>query len=324
MQHPAPSSPFAHLADPDVLDAARADAAAAGGELSADEVTVCNTVEADLQAAFRTMAPFRHRAKIAVFGSARLQENTVPYNQARDLCVMLARAGFVTVTGGGPGIMTAGLEGAGPGNAVGVAIELPFESPLRSVGVPVVMQRRFATRKIALMRRMRGFVCTAGGFGTLDELFEVLTLVQTGHKDPTPVVLLDDGTGLYDGVLATLERMRELGLVSADDGRLLAVVRTPQAAYDHICQFFRRYRGVITDADGHVLKLTTPLTDAEIDEFAAAGFPLAAHPRGGRVTERLDAGRLRVLIDELNLRSTEPLPPHLGLELSVTGDDTAP
>ena len=285
--------------------------------LSNDELQVLNAVSADLEAAFGVLAPYRHRAKIAVFGSARLKEDSVAYRQARDLAVMFARAGFVSVTGGGPGIMTAGLRGAGPGNAVGVAIELPFESPVVDVGVPVVLQRRFHTRKLALMRRMRGFVCAAGGFGTLDELFEVLTLVQTMHKDPTPIVLIEDGTGMFESVMHAVAAMDRAELISPNDSRLVVTVDSAQAAFDHICQFFRRYRGITSTHEGQVLELVDPVGADECAELVADGFPVELHPVGVATTRRLDAGTLRLLIDELNRRSTLPLPPDLGFELSV-------
>src|SRR5205823_2148081 len=121
------------------------------------------------------------------------------YAQTRDLASALAKAGWMVVTGAGPGIMAAGVEGAGPERSIGVNIQLPFEEahPLIAADPKLVEMKYFFTRKLMLMKESAGFAVLPGGFGTLDEAFELLTLLQTGKAAPAPIVLLEVPGGSY-------------------------------------------------------------------------------------------------------------------------------
>ena len=139
-------------------------------------------------------SPYRDQRKVSIFGSARIQMDDPLYDQARRLAAALAERGWMTVTGAGPGIMQAGMEGAGKAKSIGVSIRLPFESGANSViagDAKHVSMKYFFTRKLMLIKESQAFVCLPGGFGTLDETFELLTLTQTGKGMPVPIVLLD-------------------------------------------------------------------------------------------------------------------------------------
>lgn len=271
------------------------------------ELGLCADVVGDLANATRTLAPFSDRPKITIFGSARLKPSDPSYGQVRLLAEALGRDGYVVVTGGGPGIMTAGLEGAGKGNAVGIAIRLPFETPAFQLDLPLVNQDHFPTRKLSMIRHVRGFVAAAGGFGTLDEIAEVLTLTQTGHKQPTPVVLLDDGSGIWDGFVTLFEAMSTRGLVDESDRALFTITQSWRDAHEHICRFWSRYRGCHGPAGALQLRLTNPAEPAELEDLRSRfpDFDLAGHPAGLLCSFNGKAyGRLRLLIDALNANSS--------------------
>lgn len=170
---------------------------------------------------------------ISVFGSARMAEGSPEYEQAREVGRRLSEAGFTVVTGGGPGIMEAANRGAkeAGGTSVGLGIELPHEqgmNPWIDVGVDF---RYFFVRKVMFLKYTQGFVVAPGGLGTLDELFEALTLVQTGKVTAFPVVLLgrDFWGPLVDWVRDTLVGR---GMISPADVHLLQMADTAQEAVD--------------------------------------------------------------------------------------------
>lgn len=270
------------------------------------ELELCSALVSDFTSAAATLAPFEHRPKITLFGSARLRHSDPAYSQVRALAAALAGDGYVIVTGGGPGIMTAGLEGAGTGNAVGVSIRLPFETPAFHLDIPVVSQAHFPTRKLSMIRHVRGFVAAPGGIGTLDEIAEVLTLLQTGHKQPTPVILLDDGNGLWDGLLTMFDHMAHSGLISPSDQALYTVAPTWEDAHAHIRRFWSRYRGCHGSAQALVMRLSTPVTDDEATVLANEFDDLAPVPHHEGLLCGFDGksyGRLRQLIDAVNEHS---------------------
>jgi uncharacterized protein (TIGR00730 family) len=271
--------------------------------LHPSELTLCARVVGDLAAAINTLAPFDDRPKITIFGSARLRHTDPSYNQIRELAASLAEDGYVVVTGGGPGIMTAGLEGAGSGNAVGVSIRLPFETPAFHLDIPVIRQEHFPTRKLSMIRHVRGFVAAPGGIGTLDEIAEVLTLLQTGHKQPTPVILLDDGAGIWNGFETLMDHMAERALVDSSDRALYRIVNTWQEAHQEIQRFWSRYRGCHGAAGALVLRLASPVSSEEAEELQKQYPDLAPLPHQEGLLCGFDGksyGRLRMLIDTIN------------------------
>lgn len=200
--------------------------------------------------------------------------------------------------------MSAGLEGAGPGNAVGISVDLPFESPASFPNIPVITQRRFFTRKLAMVRRTRGVVVVPGGFGTLDELFEVLTLLQTGKKSPAPIVLLDDD-GFWEPMIALIDRLTERGMIALPDRSLLSVATSPADAVARVHAFWQNFRGFSGAAGlGHI-KLASPPTDLHaLDEQFPVFAPFSFDASTSVLTitfDRRNFGMLHQLIKVLNL-----------------------
>ena len=173
------------------------------------------------------------RPAVSIFGSARVGEQAAAYHTARETAVLFARAGFAVVTGGGPGVMEAanrGCQEAG-GLSVGFGIELPHEQGLNPYCDLTMTFRHFYARKTMFVKAAEGFVIFPGGFGTLDELFESLTLIQTGKIGSFPVVLCDSAywAPMLDWIRA---RMLEDGLVAAADLDLVHVTDLPAEAVD--------------------------------------------------------------------------------------------
>lgn len=271
------------------------------------ETEMATSMLADFHSASLALRPFNDRDKVVIFGSARITEDTSLYRSVVRLARHFADAGFVVITGGGPGAMSAGLEGAGPGNALGIAVNLPFESPASFPDIPVVHQRRFFTRKLAMVRRTRGVVVVPGGFGTMDETFEVLTLLQTGKKSPAPVVLFDpDGSGFFDPFLSMVERAAADNYISPADTSLFAVYTDERSVLEHVRRFWSNFDG-FTGADG-VGRLTLRNVPSALDldrlaETFAVFSPLSFDEKTMTLSirfERRNFGLLRRLIDACN------------------------
>src|SRR5213078_2934810 len=150
--------------------------------------------------AFRVFKPYRHRRKVSIFGSARLPSDTPLYDLARRFAKLLTQEGFMVITGAGDGIMRAANEGAGRENSFGVNILLPFEqepNPAIIDDPKLIHFKYFFTRKLFFVRESHACAVFPGGFGTHDELFEVLTLMQTGKSSLIPVVLIEEPNGDY-------------------------------------------------------------------------------------------------------------------------------
>jgi uncharacterized protein (TIGR00730 family) len=266
---------------------------------------------ADLTEAAAMLEPFADRPRAVIFGSARIADDSPLYASVRSLAAELAADGFVVLTGGGPGAMAAGLDGAGRGNAAGVSVDLPFETPAEFDGVPVITQRRFFTRKLALVRSTRVVIVAPGGFGTLDELFEVLTLLQTGKKEPTPVLLFDDAAGSHFAPLVTLvEHLAAAGFIADEDVALLTHVRSVEDAVATLRRFWSTYRGFTHQAGRATLELAASpaLSIAELDAAFPPFAPFVLHDpveQGGHVRlectfDRRRFGLLRSCIDAVN------------------------
>ncbi len=171
------------------------------------------------------------RPGVSVFGSARVKAGTEVYRQAETIGRLFAESGFAVVTGGGPGVMEAANKGAqdAGGLSVGFGIDLPHEQDENHYLDITVTFKHFYARKTMLVKAAEGFVMMPGGFGTLDEMFEALTLIQTGKVLNFPVVLF--GSEHWKGLLDWIsERLIAEGLVSPDDEKLLFVTDDPQAA----------------------------------------------------------------------------------------------
>ena len=178
---------------------------------------------------------------ISIFGSARARPGGPSYETAREIAQRLAAAGFGVITGGGPGVMEAGNRGAreGDGLSVGLGIELPFEQGMNEYVDLGVNFRYFFARKTMFLKYSLGFVVMPGGFGTLDELFEAVTLVQTKKVSSFPIVLV--GRGHWDGLDRWIRgTLRESGMIGEADADLLTVVDTAEEAIEAVRSGIRR------------------------------------------------------------------------------------
>lgn len=183
---------------------------------------------------------------ISILGSARTPKHGPWYKQAYRLGELLAKSGFGVLTGGGPGIMEAANLGAKEASKVqaksfGVGIELPFEKGMNS-GVQIGLTcRYFFTRKVAFLKYSQGFVFFPGGLGTLDELFETLTLSQTGHSPKFPIILV--GVEYWSGLIKWIEsQLLETGYINPADLSMFRIVDSADEALEKICEFNEKYR----------------------------------------------------------------------------------
>jgi len=295
------------------------------------DLKITNSALKEMRRAFRVFAPWREVPKVTIFGSARTRPDDPLYSQTRDLAAALAGAGWMIVTGAGPGIMAAGTEGAGPERSLGVNIRLPFEGANAFVGDDTkhVVMKYFFTRKLMLMKESDGFVVMPGGFGTLDEIFELLTLLQTGKAAPAPIVLLDVPGGGYWRAWEQFISTEVVGrsLAGADDLLLIRITDDVNAAVGEILGFYRNYHSIRWVADRLVVRLrnapgTTALAGLNRDfsdlcvrgsiEVTAPLAPEVAdadHLELDRLVLELDRtryGRLRALIDALNNLPSPP------------------
>ena len=292
------------------------------------DLKIASAALAEMRDAFRVFAPYQGRRKVTMFGSARTRKDDPLYDQARQVARQLAAAGWMVVTGAGPGIMAAGMEGAGQDLSIGVNIRLPFEQAANEFiqGDPkLVTMKYFFTRKLMLVKESDGFVVLPGGFGTLDESFELLTLVQTGKAQAAPIVLLDVPGGTYWAEWRRFVEHEVLGrgLIAPDDLSLLRTTDSVDEAVGEILGFYRNYSSMRYVAGRLVLRLRrAPAAErlrALQEEFSdllapgATAFEVVAPSPAERSAgdeldkervafafDQISHGRLRQLIDRLN------------------------
>ncbi len=227
---------------------------------------------AEMRQAFLLYAPYADIPKVTIFGSARTRDTDPLYVAAHDVAAKLAEAGWMVVTGAGPGIMQAAAEGAGRDMAIGISIRLPFEekpSAFFTDAEHLVAMKYFFTRKLMLMKESSGFVCVPGGFGTMDEMFELLTLQQTGKAEPAPIVLLDAPGGTFWHGLKRFvdEQMVPSGVISADDLDRVLITDSVEAAEAEITGFWRNYDSLRWVGEQLVLRVRNEPTPEEVAEL---------------------------------------------------------
>jgi len=236
------------------------------------QVKVMERALREMRNAYRVFNRYKGVRKISIFGSARTPPTDPDYALARDFSRLIAAAHMMVITGAGDGIMKAGHEGPDVDKCFGLRIRLPFEAGANSVidGDPKLINfRYFFTRKLMFMAHSDAVAVFPGGFGTQDELFEALTLIQTGKSHLVPVVLLEHQGGDYwkgweDGCVLPLARRR---LISPEDRGLYSIHTDAAAAVEEIAAFYRRYHSMRFVGKDLVLRLHTPVTDAELAAF---------------------------------------------------------
>jgi len=179
---------------------------------------------------------------VSMFGSARTKQGSKWYNEARKFAKLIAREGFGVITGGGPGIMAAANHGAQEvsGKSIGIGIELPFESGMNRYVDMGIECRYFFTRKVMFLKYSQAFTVFPGGLGTLDELFEAITLAQCGHNVKYPIVLV--GKNYWSGLIDWLrDTVLESNKMSPSDFDLFRIVDSAEAARDKIMEFHNKH-----------------------------------------------------------------------------------
>jgi uncharacterized protein (TIGR00730 family) len=289
------------------------------------DLKIVNAALKEMRYAFKVFAPYRDVKKVSVFGSARTRPGDSDYEQARLFGKTMAENGWMVVTGAGPGSMEAANEGAGAAKSFGVNIRLPFEAepnPVIAEDPKLINFKYFFTRKLMFIKEGSAFVLLPGGFGTMDEAFELLTLTQTGKSDMHPIVLLDPPGGTYWKEFVGLARsLVDRGYVSGLDLELFKVTDDVGVAHNEIARFYANYDSMRFVGDRLVLRLQRAPSgerlDALSDEFKDVlvdgtieriePLPVEISDDDAldreRVALRFDRasyGRLRQLIDALN------------------------
>jgi len=237
------------------------------------DLKIANGALKEMRYAFRTFAPYRDRRKVAIFGSARTRPEDPLYAAARAAAAAFAAQEWMVITGAGPGIMEAGVEGAGPDQSFGVSIRLPFESvtgQFLADDPKLVNFRYFFTRKLAFVKESHGFVLLPGGFGTMDEAFELLTLMQTGKTQPAPVVTLDVPGGTYwEAWRVFLEtELEPRHYVSPADFTMFLVTDDVDAAVREVTSFYANYHSLRFVAGDLVLRMQRAPDDATLTRLS--------------------------------------------------------
>jgi len=291
------------------------------------DLKLMNSTLKEMRFTAKVFGPYRNVKKVTVFGSARTQTDEAIYDMARCLGRELAEAGYMVITGGGPGIMQAVNEGAGSDHSFGVNIRLPFEqqpNPFVEGNPRHIMYKYFFNRKVAFLKEADAVVLFPGGFGTLDEAMEVLTLLQTGKRDLLPLILVDEPEGSYwrQWLRFVENELLAGGYVGSSDFHLFERVDSVEEAVRRIHCFYRRYHSLRYVGDRLVIRMTSPLPPQSLRKiredfsdilngregiFPSKALPVERDepeilrlPRLILEFNRKDFGRLRQLIHEIN------------------------
>ena len=296
------------------------------GPSSSLDIKIASSAIEEMSRAFTMFAPYRDVRKVSIFGSARTTADSPIYALTSATAKALAEHNFMVVTGAGPGIMEAGMVGAGRENSIGVSIRLPFETGANSVIAgddKYVSMRYFFTRKLMLVKESHAFLCMPGGFGTLDETFELLTLAQTAKSVPVPIVFLEvPGHPFWTPLMKAMEPLLlDHGLISASDTSLYTITDNIEDAVNEITNFYSNYhsirfvnnvlyirlqRSVPTERFSEIARRCAALaTDGVIEQTTATAEEIHDNdvPEMPRVSLRYAAkgfADLRELIDALN------------------------
>ena len=293
---------------------------------SRGDVRLIQTAIKELRYSYKLFAPYSQQRKVSIFGSARTRENKAEYQSAVEFGRKIVEAGFMVITGAGPGIMQAGHEGAGPEQSFGANIRLPWEqtaNPVIQRDKKLVTFKYFFTRKLTFIRQSDAVVLYPGGFGTLDEGFEALTLMQTGKSRLRPLILIDKPGGTYWKSWDRYVRDHLLrdGLISAEDLNLFHMTEDVDDAVRVVTRFYRNFhssryvRGRLVIRLNHAPTETAVaalnedfsdiVSDSQISIVEASAEEVedgdaVDKPRIAFEFNRQNHGRLREMIDVLN------------------------
>src|SRR6516165_5832958 len=234
------------------------------------DVRVIQTAIRELRYSFRLFAPYADKRKVTIFGSARMQPTSVEYQQTVEFALKIVKAGFMVITGAGPGIMQAGHEGAGPENSFGVNIRLPWEqtaNPIIAEDKKLITFKYFFTRKLIFSRHSDAVVLFPGGFGTLDEGYEAITLMQTGKSQLLPLVLMDKPGGTYWKTWDknVREHLLRDKLISPDDLNLYQITDNADEAVKIISRFYRNFDSTRFVKEQFIIRLKNAPSPSALD-----------------------------------------------------------
>ena len=243
------------------------------GPSSSLDIKIASSAIEEMSRAFTMFAPFRNVRKVSIFGSARTTPDSPIYALTAATAKALADHHFMVVTGAGPGIMEAGMVGAGRENSIGVSIRLPFETGANSVIAgddKYVSMRYFFTRKLMLVKESHAFLCMPGGFGTLDETFELLTLAQTAKSVPVPIVFLEvPGHPFWTPLMKAMEPLLlDHGLISSSDTSLYTITDNIEDAVSEITRFYANYDSIRFVDDVLYIRVKRSIPDDQFVEIA--------------------------------------------------------
>lgn len=291
------------------------------------DVKLINSALKEMRYAAKVFTPYRQARKVAIFGSARIKEGDEIYSQARELGRELSSKGYMVITGAGPGVMEAGLDGAGREHSFGVNIRLPFEQGANRViaqDAKLINFKYFFTRKLTFVKESHAIVLFPGGFGTQDEGFEAITLIQTGKGNLIPIVQIDPkGSDYWQRWRLYVEReLLRRGMISPPDLHLVRHTHQVAEVVEEIETFYSNYHSSRKVGDVVVLRIQRALSEESlarigadfVDILGGAGLrqSLEALPEEANEPEiaqlpRLllelkfrSYGRLRQLIDAVN------------------------
>jgi uncharacterized protein (TIGR00730 family) len=289
------------------------------------EMKLVNAAMKEFAYSFRVFAQYRALRKVSIFGSARVKPDEEAYDATREFASLIAEHGWMVITGAGPGIMAAGHEGAGAKQSFGANIRLPGLNPANAYIArddKLINFKYFFTRKVTFLKESDAFVLLPGGWGTLDECFELLTLTQTGKSAIHPIVLLEPEGSSYwrDWLLFIRDNVLKHHFINESDLALLRVATTPQEAVNEIERFYSNYRSARFVGERLVLRVQRP-PDARTLAYLNEKFADLLEKGAIELTEPLPPevrdeddlehkriglypkhayGRIRQLIDELN------------------------
>ena len=288
----------------------------------------------ELRLASKAFAPYQSSRKIAIFGSARTSSNSEEFRAAERFASLMRERGFMIITGGGDGIMGAAQRGAGRQHSFGLNIRLPFEQKANEIieGDPkLVSFNYFFTRKVNFIKETHAIALFPGGFGTMDEGFECLTLMQTGKARIIPVILIDRKDGTYwkswTGFLR--RHLLEQKLISPEDFNFFRITHDVEDAVEEVLKFYRNFHSYRWVGPELVIRLQEQLTAdavARLNESFSDLFEMAPIRASGALKQekneaelfrlprlvatphRRNFGRLRALIDAVNEAETVAVP----------------
>ena len=280
----------------------------------------------EMRFGFKLFAPYRHIRKVSVFGSARTMPHEPVYHQAEEFARNITGKNFMVITGAGEGIMKGAQGGAGRDQSFGMNIYLPFEQAANKFienDPKLITFKYFFTRKLFFIKEADAVVLFPGGFGTHDEGYEALTLIQTGKSDPLPVVFLDAPGGTFWKTWESYVRKELLGrnLISSEDLSLFKVTDDTAVAVDEVVRFYANYHSLRYVRDQLVIRMQRAAQPAMLDRLnqdfsdmlvsgkieSALALPEESNepeiedlPRLVLQFNRRNFGRLRQLIDAIN------------------------